>query len=99
MKTQENIHNRIHDWISYHKEKLHSEEGVIYRKCCLFVMIIVIKISLFYLNDFGKITYSPLDQLSTDLRRFVGEVSSLRSAAAGIQTLSEEVSALNAQIV
>jgi hypothetical protein len=38
-------------------------------------------------------------QLSTDLRPFVGEVSSLRSAAAGIQTLSEEVSVLNTQIV
>jgi hypothetical protein len=45
-------------------------------------------------------------QLSTDFWRLVGEVSSLRSAicdlrsaAAGIQTLSDEVSALNTQIV
>jgi hypothetical protein len=37
-------------------------------------------------------------QLSTDFGRFVDEVSALRSASAGIQTLSEEVSALKAQI-
>jgi hypothetical protein len=37
-------------------------------------------------------------QLSTDFGRLVGEVSALRSPAAGIQTLSEEVSALKAQI-
>jgi chromosome segregation ATPase len=37
-------------------------------------------------------------QLVTDLRPFVGEISSLRSAASGIQTLSEEVSVLNTQI-
>jgi hypothetical protein len=37
----------------------------------------------------GKVT-----QLSTDFGRLVGEVSSLRSAAAGIQKVSEEVSAL-----
>jgi hypothetical protein len=37
-------------------------------------------------------------QLSTDFGRLVGEVSALRSAAAGIQTLSQEVSALKAQI-
>jgi regulator of replication initiation timing len=37
-------------------------------------------------------------QLSTDFGRLVGEVSALRSAAAGIQTLSEEVSALKMQI-
>jgi hypothetical protein len=33
-------------------------------------------------------------QFSTDFERLVGEVSALRSAAAGIQTLSEEVSIL-----
>jgi signal transduction histidine kinase len=38
-------------------------------------------------------------QLSTDFRRLVGEISSLRSAAVGIQTLSEEISVLNTQIV
>jgi uncharacterized coiled-coil protein SlyX len=37
-------------------------------------------------------------QLSTDFGRLVGEVSALRSASAGIQTLSEEVSALKTQI-
>jgi hypothetical protein len=37
-------------------------------------------------------------QLSTDFGRLVGEVSALRSASAGIQTLSEEVLALKAQI-
>jgi hypothetical protein len=37
-------------------------------------------------------------QLSTDFWRLVGEVSALRSASAGIQTLSEEVSALKTQI-
>jgi hypothetical protein len=37
-------------------------------------------------------------QLSTDFGRFVGEVSSLRSASAGLQTLSEEDSALKTQI-
>jgi hypothetical protein len=37
-------------------------------------------------------------QLSTDFGRLVGEVSALRSAAAGIQALSEEVSALKTQI-
>jgi chromosome segregation ATPase len=41
----------------------------------------------------GKVT-----QLSTDFGRLVGEVSALRSAAAGIQTLSEEVSVLKTQI-
>jgi hypothetical protein len=35
-----------------------------------------------------------VSQLSTDFGRFVGEVSSLQSAAAGIETLLEEVSAL-----
>jgi hypothetical protein len=38
-------------------------------------------------------------QLSTDFGRLVREVSSLRSAAAGIQTLSEEVCFLTTQIV
>jgi hypothetical protein len=37
-------------------------------------------------------------QLSTDFGRFGGEVSALRSASSGIQTLSEEVSALKRQI-
>jgi archaellum component FlaC len=37
-------------------------------------------------------------QLSTDFGRLGGEVSALRSASAGIQTLSEEVSALKRQI-
>jgi outer membrane murein-binding lipoprotein Lpp len=37
-------------------------------------------------------------QLSTDFGRLVSEVSALRSAAVGIQTLSEEVSALQTQI-
>jgi uncharacterized coiled-coil protein SlyX len=37
-------------------------------------------------------------QLSTDLGLLVEEVSALRSAAAGIETLSEEVSALKMQI-
>jgi FtsZ-binding cell division protein ZapB len=37
-------------------------------------------------------------QLSTDYGRLAGEVSPLRSAAAGIQTLSKEVSALKTQI-
>jgi hypothetical protein len=41
---------------------------------------------------------SEIKQLSTDFGRLVGAVSSLRSAAAGIQTLSDEVSALKAQI-
>jgi hypothetical protein len=37
-------------------------------------------------------------QLFTDFGRLGGEVSALRSAAAGIQTLSEEVSALKMEI-
>jgi hypothetical protein len=37
-------------------------------------------------------------QLSTDFGGLVGEISALRSAAAGIQTLSEELSALKTQI-
>jgi hypothetical protein len=37
-------------------------------------------------------------QLSTDFRCLVGEISALRSASAGIQTLSEEVSALKTEI-
>jgi hypothetical protein len=37
-------------------------------------------------------------QFSTDFERLVGEVSALRSVAAGIQTLSEEVSLLKGQI-
>jgi hypothetical protein len=37
-------------------------------------------------------------ELSTDFGRLVGDVSSLRSAAAGIQILSEEVAALKTQI-
>jgi Fe-S-cluster formation regulator IscX/YfhJ len=37
-------------------------------------------------------------QLSTDFGRLVGEVSALRSASAGIQILSEEVSSLKTQI-
>jgi uncharacterized protein YdcH (DUF465 family) len=37
-------------------------------------------------------------QLSTDFGRLVGEVSALRSASAGIQTLLEKVSALKTQI-
>jgi predicted RNase H-like nuclease (RuvC/YqgF family) len=37
-------------------------------------------------------------QLPTDSGRLVGEVSALRSATVGIQTLSEEVSALKTQI-
>jgi hypothetical protein len=37
-------------------------------------------------------------ELSTDFGRLVGEVSALRSASAGIETLSEEVSALKTQI-
>jgi hypothetical protein len=37
-------------------------------------------------------------QLSTDFGRLVGEVSALRSAAAGIQTLSQEVSPVKPQI-
>jgi hypothetical protein len=37
-------------------------------------------------------------QLSTDFGRLVGEVASLRSASAGIQTLSEEDSALKTEI-
>jgi hypothetical protein len=41
----------------------------------------------------GKVT-----QLSTDFGRLVGEVSALRSAAAGIQTLWEVVSAVKIQI-
>jgi uncharacterized protein YdcH (DUF465 family) len=39
-----------------------------------------------------------VSQLSTDVGRLVGEVSALRSASAGIQTLLEEVSALKTQI-
>jgi FtsZ-binding cell division protein ZapB len=39
-----------------------------------------------------------ITQLSKDFERLVSEVSALRSAAAGIQTLSEEVSALKTQI-
>jgi hypothetical protein len=38
-------------------------------------------------------------QLSTDFGRLVREVSSLRSGAAGIQTLSEELSAVKKQVV
>jgi hypothetical protein len=38
-----------------------------------------------------------LTRLSTDFGRLVGEVSARRSASAGIQTLSEEVSALKMQ--
>jgi outer membrane murein-binding lipoprotein Lpp len=37
-------------------------------------------------------------QLSTDFGRLVSEVSALRSAAAGIQTLSKEISVLETQI-
>jgi hypothetical protein len=37
-------------------------------------------------------------QLSTDFGRLIDEVSALRSASAGIQTLSEEVAALKTQI-
>jgi uncharacterized coiled-coil protein SlyX len=37
-------------------------------------------------------------QLSTEFGRLVGEVSALRSAAAGIQTLSEEFSALKTAV-
>jgi hypothetical protein len=39
-----------------------------------------------------------ISQLSTDFGRLVSEVSALRSASAGIQTLSEEVSVLKMQI-
>jgi hypothetical protein len=38
-------------------------------------------------------------QLSTEFGFLIEEVSALRSAAAGIQTLSEEISALKMQIV
>jgi hypothetical protein len=44
------------------------------------------------------ILQNKVTQLSTDFWRLVGEVSALRSASAGIQTLSEEVSALKTQI-
>jgi hypothetical protein len=44
------------------------------------------------------ILQSEVRQLSTDFGRLVGEVSALRSAAAGIQTLSEEVCAPKTQI-
>jgi archaellum component FlaC len=37
-------------------------------------------------------------QLSTDFGHLVGEVSAVRSASSGLQTLSEEVSALKTQI-
>jgi hypothetical protein len=37
---------------------------------------------------------SEVRKLSTDFGHLVGEVSGLQSAAAGIQTLSEEVSVL-----
>jgi hypothetical protein len=47
--------------------------------------------SLRFLED--KVT-----ELSTDFGHLVGEVSALRSASAGVQTLSEEVSALKTQI-
>jgi outer membrane murein-binding lipoprotein Lpp len=42
---------------------------------------------------------SEVTQLSTDFEHFGGEVSALRSAATGIQTLSKKVSALKMQIV
>jgi outer membrane murein-binding lipoprotein Lpp len=41
---------------------------------------------------------SKVTQLSTDFGRLISEVSALRSAAAGIQTLSESVSVLKTQI-
>jgi outer membrane murein-binding lipoprotein Lpp len=41
---------------------------------------------------------SKVTQLSTDFGRLVGEVSALRSAAVGMQTLCEEVSAPKTQI-
>jgi hypothetical protein len=44
------------------------------------------------------ILQNKVTQLSTDFGRLVGEVSALRSASAGIQTLSEEVSALKTEI-
>jgi hypothetical protein len=43
------------------------------------------------------ILQNKVTQLSTDFGRLVGEVSSLRSASAGIQTLSEEVSSQKTQ--
>jgi hypothetical protein len=44
------------------------------------------------------ILQSEVRQLSTDFGHFISEVSALRSAAAGIQTLLEEVSTLKTQI-
>jgi hypothetical protein len=44
------------------------------------------------------ILQNKITQLSKDFGRLVSEVSALRSAAAGIQTLSEEVSALKTQM-
>jgi predicted RNase H-like nuclease (RuvC/YqgF family) len=46
-----------------------------------------------------SILQDKVTELSTDFGRLVGEVSSLRSASARIQTLSEEDSALKTQIV
>jgi FtsZ-binding cell division protein ZapB len=43
------------------------------------------------------ILQTEVTQLSTDFGRLAGEVSALRSASAGIETLSEEISALKAQ--
>jgi hypothetical protein len=45
-----------------------------------------------------ELLHTKVIQLSTDFGRLVGEVSSLRSASAGIQTLSKQFSALKTQI-
>jgi hypothetical protein len=49
-------------------------------------------------DHFIAVLESEVRRLSTDFERLVGEVSALRSASAGIQTLSEEVSALQTRI-
>jgi hypothetical protein len=49
-------------------------------------------------SHFIAILEDKVSQVSTDFGRLVSEVSALRSASAGIQTLSEEVSALKKQI-
>jgi hypothetical protein len=48
-------------------------------------------------SHFISILQSKVSQLSTDFGRLVMEVSSLRSVASGIQTLSDEVSSLQTQ--
>jgi hypothetical protein len=49
-------------------------------------------------SHFIAMLQDKVTQLSTDFGRLVGEVSALRSASTGIQTLSKEVSALKTQI-